>query len=338
MADTQYVIGPDRRAAPRILILLALLAASCARYRGPELPGAPAPSGGPPVTIRALLPQGRVVSLDLEDYVIGAVLGEVSPAGLQADAAERVLEVQALLARTYAIAHLGRHAAEGFDLCSSTHCQAFVDPGHAGAATIQIVRHAAQRTRSLVILATSGPIEAVFHASCGGHTSASTTVWPSAGYPYLRGVADPYCVRENEAHWTWTADAAELLLALRQHAVTRVATVADLKIVERDEAGRVTRLSVGVPGEIIHASDFRTAILRAFGPRSLRSTRFSVARRGSRYHFEGTGNGHGVGLCQAGAIARARAGQSTEQIIRTYYPGTHIGNLEARTRGQASIH
>ena len=73
------------------------------------------------VRVRITDAQGtRVVTLPLEDYVLGAVRAELPPKTLQEDAVDRVLLVQALVSRTYALANLGRHAAEGFDLCDST--------------------------------------------------------------------------------------------------------------------------------------------------------------------------------------------------------------------------
>jgi stage II sporulation protein D len=51
------------------------------------------------------------------------------------------------------------------------------------------------------------------------------------------------------------------------------------------------------------------------------STRMSITRSGSTYVFEGTGFGHGVGLCQAGAAARARRGDTTEAILAAYFTG-----------------
>jgi stage II sporulation protein D len=62
----------------------------------------------------------------------------------------------------------------------------------------------------------------------------------------------------------------------------------------------------------------------AFGPRALQSTRFTVTRSGSTFRFVGTGYGHGVGLCQVGAAARARLGESTEAILAAYFPGTTL--------------
>jgi stage II sporulation protein D len=73
-------------------------------------------------------------------------------------------------------------------------------------------------------------------------------------------------------------------------------------------------------------------LVRAFGPRSVRSPRFTVQREGDRFVFTGTGIGHGAGLCQFGAMTRLRAGASPADVIAFYYPGTTIGRWQAPRR------
>ena len=80
------------------------------------------------------------------------------------------------------------------------------------------------------------PIEAVFHAHCGGHTSAAAEVWRSAGAPYLRGVDDPYCLREQPAEWSVVADLETLRVALNQRPRTVVGERLDgVQVLRRDE-------------------------------------------------------------------------------------------------------
>ena len=70
--------------------------------------------------------------------------------------------------------------------------------------------------------------------------------------------------------------------------------------------------------------EFREALTRAWGARTIRSTRFTLERAGLTYVFAGQGFGHGVGLCQAGALARVRAGASPAAVLQRYYPGTAL--------------
>ena len=72
--------------------------------------------------------EGRIVDVPIEDYVLGSALSELTPIGADPAAVARIFEVQTVLARTYAVAHLGRHQKDGFDLCDSTHCQLY-QPG-----------------------------------------------------------------------------------------------------------------------------------------------------------------------------------------------------------------
>src|SRR5262245_16022332 len=68
---------------------------------------------------------GRIVSVDLESYVLDTILSEVSPLNESESVISGIFEVQAVVARTYAVSRIGRHRDEGFDLCDSTHCQVY---------------------------------------------------------------------------------------------------------------------------------------------------------------------------------------------------------------------
>ena len=94
-----------------------------------------------------------------------------------------MFEVQAIVARTYAAAHRGRHARDGFDLCSTTHCQLY-EPGRLVTSRwADAARGAGGRTAGLLVLYEGLPADAVFHADCGGWTSAAADVWGGAGHP-----------------------------------------------------------------------------------------------------------------------------------------------------------
>ena len=95
-----------------------------------ETTGAPQPPAvSIPATVRVLFPgQEGVRVLPLEDYVAGVTAGEMAVGSLDPRVAGDVLALQSILARTYAIANLGRHAREGYDLCTTTHCQVFRAP------------------------------------------------------------------------------------------------------------------------------------------------------------------------------------------------------------------
>ena len=173
------------------------------------------------------------------------------------------------------------------------------------------------------------PIEAVFHAHCGGHTSAAADVWRSRGAAYLQGVADPFCVREQPAGWTTAHDLELVRAALQRRTRTDVGDRLDgVQVLRRDAGGRVMDVVLTGPrSPVVTGEDFRLALLAAAGASSLRSAQFDVRRDGSSLVFTGRGSGHGVGLCQVGLIGRLRAGQSPLQVLRAYYTGVEIAQI-----------
>jgi stage II sporulation protein D len=99
-----------------------------------------------------------------------------------------------------------------------------------------------------------------------------------------------------------------------------------LTVVARDVSGRASEVQIkGERGPVIRGEEFRAILTRALGPKSLQSTRFTVSRRGTAFVFDGSGYGHGAGLCQTGAMARARRGESVSEILQQYFPGARLG-------------
>jgi stage II sporulation protein D len=232
-------------------------------------------------------------------------------------------QVQAILCRTYASANLGRHEAEGYDLCATSHCQLYRPPPP-GAASTPAIREAVEATRGVVILYDGRPIQALYHAHCGGRTSAAESVWGGRSVPYLVSVADPFC--RTDSRWRVTIDGDRLRDLLNRSARTEVGRRLDnVEVIARDEAERALTVALsGTRSQTVRGEDFRAAVVLALGVQSIRSTRFWIRREGRSFVVQGTGSGHGVGLCQAGAMARAEAGESPEAIIRYYYPGTSL--------------
>ncbi|HJO39228.1 MAG: SpoIID/LytB domain-containing protein [Vicinamibacterales bacterium] len=321
---------------------LALLAAGCASGTTPPPRVAPTPRPTPAPPDRVVRVQvtengrHRIVVRDLEDYVVGSILSETALAGLPAVAATHVARLQAVLARTYAVANLGRHAREGFDLCSETHCQVYRPPDAYPERFRSMARAAAAETRGVILAYEGRPIQALFHSDCGGHTSDAGIVWGGVTPPYLLAVPDP--VEATHRPWQFDLSAEQLREALNGDARTRVGNRVDrIDVVERDVAGRATRVVIdGERAPMVRGEELRAVLTAAFGARTVKSTRFDVRRDGNRFSFVGTGFGHGVGLCQVGAIARARRGESFVAILGHYYAGArleHLGRLRLTSRG-----
>jgi stage II sporulation protein D len=292
------------------------------------------PSGVPrlPASVRIGVKDGNRLTIrkvPLEEYVQATALSEFAPPSGDPRTIERMLEIQAVIGRTYAIAHLGRHAADGYDLCATTHCQLY-EPSRARTSrwapqSIEAVRETAGR----VLWFNGAPASTLFHADCGGRTSRADDVWGGPGQPYLVSIADEGPAKDAHSSWKYQTTRVALLRALNGDARTRIgAQLERLEVLERDRAGRAERVAVrGTAERVVRGEDLREVLSAALGARTVRSTWFEIERRGQTFVFAGRGFGHGVGLCQAGAVARIRAGQKVPAILQTYFPGTKIVTL-----------
>jgi stage II sporulation protein D len=279
-----------------------------------------------------------VRDVPLEDYVQATALSEFAPPAGDPSLVEQMLEVQAIISRTYAVAHLGRHAREGFDLCSTTHCQLY-EPGRLR--TSRWAAPAAQaidRTAGIVLRFEGRPAEALFHADCGGHTSSSGEVWGGENQPYLVALDDEGVPADAHMTWQYRASAAELTDALNADPRTHLSgRLEDIAVRVRDGAGRAERVAIMSQSAArrsttidVRGEDFRQILSRAFGGRTIRSTWFDITRADGGYAFAGRGYGHGVGLCQAGALARLRTGETPFDVIARYYPGASLAQSRSK--------
>jgi stage II sporulation protein D len=306
-----------------VAILLSACGASPSRVALPD--EVPERLAGVRVQVRTN--RGLVVrNVALEDYVMATILSEVDPPTADQRVLERMYEVQAIISRTYALAYRGRHAREGFDLCSGTHCQLY-EPARVGASRwSDLARQAAARTRGELLWFSDAPAHTLFHADCGGHTSNATSVWGGKSPVYLAGARDGGPASNAHVAWTFDTRLSSLRDALNGDARTAIGTkLIDIDIASRDGAGRAERVTVrGSRSVTVRGEIFREVVTRALGVQTLRSTLFTLRRTGDHVVFTGRGFGHGVGLCQAGAFARLKAGDSAERVLKFYFPGTEI--------------
>lgn len=282
-----------------------------------------------PVTLRIQVREGGALvvrEVELEAYVAATALSEVHPDPTDDGIAERVFEVQAVLARTFALTNRGRHAKDGFDLCSTTHCQLYEPARLATSRWADTARTATAHTAGELLWFDGAPARAVFHADCGGHTSDAAAVWGGPSAAYLVGEKDNGPAESAHAAWTFDATTTALRHALNADPRTAVGSRLDrVEVAGRDTAGRAELVTLrGARTFVVRGEIFRDAVSRAFGVKSIRSTLFSVKRTKQGFTFTGKGYGHGVGLCQAGAIARLRAGASVNSVLAHYFPGTTL--------------
>ena len=273
--------------------------------------------------------------MSLENYVLGVLRTEGSM-----ETEPEALKALAIAIRTYAVKNRGRHAKDGYDFCSTTHCQRFgvrsptVSEGSVPNEALAYARAsdtliaAAKATEGQVLLDDHGqPADVYFGASCGGETANLGTLWGVSPPEYLRGVRDDYCLSGLHAKWTDVITRADLLRALQSDARTDIGSRLDQVIVnKRDETGRAEFIALeGEQRKIVRGWDFKIIVGRVLGWSVLKSSRFEVARVGASFVFRGSGFGHGLGLCQEGAHVMAARGLSYTRILEKYFPGTSLG-------------
>lgn len=295
-----------------------MLAASCAPA-SPRLPEAR--SADLPVRLRIQV-EGHVSAVSLEQYVLGAALSEVTPVGETEATAARIYEVQSIVARTYAVAQVGRHASERFDLCDKTHCQIY-QPGRIQTSKFTpIARRAVVATTGRILRHNGRPADALFHSDCGGSTTTPSDAWSGSALPYLPERLDDV-PQGTHRSWQFVASSSEWGDILKRDPRTDPAgPVKDLVVTKTDRSGRAAEVEItGRQTRRVSGSVLRAVVTAQRGERSVMSTRFAVNRPPNGFRLDGTGFGHGVGLCQVGAIARARRGDPVAAILGHYYPG-----------------
>ena len=288
--------------------------------------------------------------LPMEGYLRGVVPLEL---GTRAATDRAALEAQAIAARSFATVRVprdeGRLPARGWHLRAGVADQAYggVD------AEYPLADAAVAATAGLVLRYHGRVVTAPYSAACGGRTAAPGEAWDDAPEaPVLRPVDDhdpatgrAWCDIAPESHWTQELDAAVLSEAVRRvlarpaseegaedSAAVAWVPVRAVRVASRGRSGRIGTLLLSTDrGDV----PVRAAALRAWlrGRRggSLASTYFAVDHathdgdQVASLRLRGVGHGHGVGMCQWGAIGRARAGQDARTILQHYYPGTVVG-------------
>lgn len=260
------------------------------------------------VVVRVFRGRAQIINvLALEDYLLG-VLGSEMPPSFPPEA----LKAQAVAARTYAL----QKKLDALDA-----------PFHMGASVIHQVygglrqedprtRAAVEATRGEVLTWELQPIEAYFHASCGGRTETGLQAL-GRDLPYLQPVRCP-CGALAASRWEAKVPLRELDVALGGRGRGRVSIEA------RTGTGRVLRL-LGGGGRAVDGVSFRAKV----GYTRIKSLSFDVepVRHGDALHFRGRGYGHGAGMCQWGAQAMATDGAQYRGILAHYYPGTELQTL-----------
>jgi stage II sporulation protein D len=244
---------------------------------------------------------------NIESYVAGVAKAE-GGSGKNIE----YCKTQAIIARTYMYKYFNKHSADRFNLCDDTHCQAFN-----GITTDTIINRASSETRGLVILGPDSTlIIAAFHSNCGGETSPAEFAWLS-GQPYLKIVTDPWCRLSRNATWTKTISFSKWTDYLSKAGFRG-------NIAEKSQ---FTFSSESRRNEYM-AGTFAMPMRQIRSDLNLKSAFFSLLVDGDSVVFSGRGYGHGVGLCQEGAMVMASKGYDYNQIIEFYYTGVRIADIK----------
>lgn len=292
-----------------------------------------------------------VNQVPLEAYLRGVVPHEIGTFATQP-----VLEVQAILARTYALRNLRRFQIDNYQLCADTQCQVYFGLGDAHPKTDRAI----VATRGQVLTYQNELVDAVYSANTGGVTAEFDDVWHGANRPYLTTRVDSVTNAwdlnrkplSNEQHfrqflsqkqgfneatqkwfrWRYDSTIAELNQDLReylknkQHPLANFKTIQQLKVMERAPSGRVQQLQVTTDQGVVQLE--KDNILIAFyAPASLLfkiDPIYNAQKQITGYAFSGGGLGHGVGLSQTGSYHLGGLGWTSDRILQFYYPGTQL--------------
>ena len=291
--------------------------------------------------------------LGVESYLRGVVPLEI---GDRKPGEEAAVEAQAVAARSYTYIHMAESGNRGFDMYGSIQDQAY-----GGVSAEKPMSDAAvASTRDMVLRYAGRIINTPYHSTCGGNTTSVSEVWwRQADQPYLRPVSDRipgtdsnYCDPSPRFRWTATFDGEQLRNSLEKYLGTVTAAseppvsanpnaarlslgrITGFRVEGRTASDRVAAVSIQTArgNYVVRGNDVRF-VLRAPSGGLLSSTYFTAETTSDgaggigKLVINGGGYGHGIGMCQWGAIGRARAGQDYKTILTTYYQGTTVGRI-----------
>ena len=302
-------------------------------------------------------PNGKLAAVNAVS--VETILAGVVPSELFASAHPEALKAQAVAARTILFAQLGkRHYADPFHLCSSQHCQVYGGSSHEDPRATSAV----EATMGELLFHNNHLINATYSSTCGGFTEHNDAVWRNLPSKALRGrpdfpleqasltrfekgitsenirdwlevMPDSYCkkapqAQKNKLRWKREFAQAELneLVGKRY---PKLGDLTQMTVLTRGISGRAMSLKLtGTNGSATVL--YELPIRRLFG--NLRSAAFVIQmeRHGkliSKATFKGSGWGHGVGMCQLGAIGRAEANHPYKTILKHYYNGAKLRRL-----------
>jgi stage II sporulation protein D len=283
-----------------------------------------------------ILVSGNLISiinaLSLEDYVKG-VLAKEMPIGKGTENLE-ALKALAICVRTYAIQKM-KDGKVYFDIYADTRDQVYggVDDES------QITNQATDETQNLILKYDGNPAIIFYHSTCGGYTESVENVFTKEPVPYLITVKDgdePNCVISPRFNWEEKYTRKLIVDRLKNYSLieNKNYTLEDISVTSRFNSGRVKELEINLTDDsgeaqllVLSGNEIRSIIRNADGKSILWSNMFDVSTYSNYIILSGKGFGHGVGLCQWGAISLSKKGWSYDEILSHYYPGTNTERI-----------
>jgi stage II sporulation protein D len=271
--------------------------------------------------------------LDVEDYLRGVVPLEI---GKRPREEMEALKAQAVAARTYTYRRIVERRKEPYDMVATV-----ADQVYGGAAVENRESDfAVKATKNVIMTYGDRIIYAYYHSTCGGVTADVHEAWGKPRQPYLRSVSDldetgkAYCRASKyftwEERWPWRRFSSIVVGSLKKMYPDKPVrgVVNSIAVRDRFPCGRVKLVMFTGSGWSHKCGGDETRYILRRGVKGkpiLRSANFTVdASDKHTITLKGRGYGHGVGMCQMGAIGRAQAGQRYTTILRAYYPGIAI--------------
>ena len=253
-----------------------------------------------------------VNNINVEDYIKGVLYHEVSHFWPM-----EALKAQAVAARTYALYSIN-HGPKPYDVTNDIYSQVYGGRDSERYRTDLAVDH----TRGQVLTYQGKIIPAYFHATCGGATEDAKELWNIPDLPPFRGVPCAFCKDSPHMHWKKNFRLRDIQNTLNVRGY-KVGTIQKISVIDRDRSERISHLKIiQKNGEelIIKGKDFRDVM----GPNVLMSNNYEIVIQGYFVDFMGKGWGHGVGMCQWGALGMARQQFNYKQILAYYYPQSEL--------------
>lgn len=249
---------------------------------------------------------GEILNLTINEYLIGAVAGEM-PASFNIEA----LKAQAVVSRTYLLKRIKNNNI----IIDYTMQQVYKDNNELKNMWkndfdkyYSKIKKAVLDTDKIAIYYNGDYIDALYHSTSNGYTLNSENVWSNA-IPYLKSVENKWDLNASSYLKNTNKDIAYVL------SLFGIDDINKIQIVSRDDTNHVKEIKVG--DKIYKGTTFRSLL-------KLRSTDFDIMVNDNSVVFITRGFGHGVGMSQYGANGMANEGYNYIDILNHYYTNVSI--------------